>query len=614
MADTQNNTDNGGIEKAGGKSIYDIQREQAATQADQLRQQRQQALKRRVAAQNISGSGIQESAQRQIEQDVGNVYGQGVTAANAAEAAAKQAQQTAATQQQYQKELQSAQIASTEKIAMGDLSLREKQLAQQGAQFTTEEEFKKYALEKQYTDAEEQRAWQAMQNEKAQQATASLQGAQIASTEKMQSAQIASAEKLAYSDLSLREKQLAQQGTQFASQLDFNKWATQQGFTEQEAQRVWQANQNSLDRQQKGELTLADLNEKEREFNANLAQQGYQFNTEEDFKKYALQAGLDDNAAARVWQAGQNDKDRQSREALAYAGINEQDKQLAMQAKQFDSQLEWQKEAARMNLDDAAAARTWDAAQKDKAIESSEKVAFAQMDLQDKQYARQALEFDNQLAWQKEAARLGIDQQNAQNLWQAAENDKAQYAQERITQMNNDNKIEIEKMAGDIQAGTMTLQAELDKQKSIDQAKATSYYNMGLAAKDGQTKLSALDLSALQKSDPLAYSSYQAGVAGRSYADVQQNQEALSQYRALSIMNLDEKSNDYQAQVQNIFKSTGVNAPNIKPTVQLQSYTTSPVKAIIAQAQQLANSQKSTQNSYPAPDNSIDPNITYYTP
>ena len=58
--------------------------------------------------------------------------------------------------------------------------------------------------------------------------------------------------------------------------------------------------------EQTGELFYADLDQQDQE----LAQQAEQFTSKLDFDKWAVQAGIDDNKAARIWQATQNEKDR----------------------------------------------------------------------------------------------------------------------------------------------------------------------------------------------------------------------------------------------------------------------------------------------------------------
>lgn len=48
--------------------------------------------------------------------------------------------------------------------------------------------------------------------------------------------------------LTLEEKELAQNASQFDSKLDFDRWATQQGLDQQVADRVWQSSEQALDR------------------------------------------------------------------------------------------------------------------------------------------------------------------------------------------------------------------------------------------------------------------------------------------------------------------------------------------------------------------------------
>ena len=48
--------------------------------------------------------------------------------------------------------------------------------------------------------------------------------------------------------LSLQEKELAQNADQFASKQEFDTWAANQGFFSEQINRAWQANENAVDR------------------------------------------------------------------------------------------------------------------------------------------------------------------------------------------------------------------------------------------------------------------------------------------------------------------------------------------------------------------------------
>jgi len=182
-------------------------------------------------------------------------------------------------------------LLSGEKQAAADLNLREKQLAQDGMQFKDKLEFDKYALDKGYTEEEKQRAWQAIENERARQST----------------------EKVAFADLNVREKALAQEGMNFKDKLAFDKYALEQGFTEAERERVWKSVESEKARQSTEKIAFADLNIREKE----LAQKGMQFDSRLSFDKYALEQGFTESEKDRVWKSIEAEKERVSREKIA---------------------------------------------------------------------------------------------------------------------------------------------------------------------------------------------------------------------------------------------------------------------------------------------------------
>lgn len=196
------------------------------------------------------------------------------------------AQQDIAQQRQIasNEKLSAAEIASREKLGFADLSIREKSLAQEGQQFTDELQFKKYATDRGFTDAEAQRAWQATQNDK----------------------QIASQEKLGFAGLTVKEKELAQQGQQFSDRLSFDKWATQAGLDAKTADRIWQATENSLERNLKQYIADKgfDIDAKQ------LTETVRQFDSKLDFDKWATKAGIDQQNAELIWKSNENDIQR----------------------------------------------------------------------------------------------------------------------------------------------------------------------------------------------------------------------------------------------------------------------------------------------------------------
>lgn len=186
-------------------------------------------------------------------------------------------------------------LASAEKLGFADLSIRERSLAQAGDQFKDELSFKKYAADRGYTDAEAQRVWQATQNDK----------------------QIASTEKVAFAGLNLEEKKIAQAGSQFDKKLDFDTWAKNQDMNEADRDRIWKSIENEKGRVFTATESALDrtLNQSQFAETIGLSKQQFseqirQFDSKQDFDKWATQKGLDAQAAEMVWKSNEADVDR----------------------------------------------------------------------------------------------------------------------------------------------------------------------------------------------------------------------------------------------------------------------------------------------------------------
>lgn len=140
---------------------------------------------------------------------------------------------------------------------------------------------------------------------------------QLQSAEKQQANQLASTEKVAFAGLDVQKQQLAQTAMQFNSKQDFDKWALDQNLSQADKELVWKSTEAEKDRQ----LTQGqgELNRTLQQYVADkgfqiddkkLTEQVKQFNSQQDFQKWATQAGLDADTQKQVWQANQNDIQR----------------------------------------------------------------------------------------------------------------------------------------------------------------------------------------------------------------------------------------------------------------------------------------------------------------
>lgn len=226
---------------------------------------------------------------------------------------------------------------SREEIAYAGLSLEEKKMAQAAEQFTDELAYKQWATQAGLDDAAADRAWRSAENIKAFEHESNIAQMQIDQDQWKQ----------------MRVEDLTRAG-----------WTHEEALAD--AQREWQAAQSNLDRALTREVEQGRLSMQEKE----LAQQATQFESEIEFKQWATQAGLDDAAAQRVWQSTEAAKDRAQRANEFSVGTqlkreamlqdwDAQTRALAQEASQFADEMDFKKWATQKNLDDAEQQRMW---------------------------------------------------------------------------------------------------------------------------------------------------------------------------------------------------------------------------------------------------------------
>lgn len=187
------------------------------------------------------------------------------------------------------------------------LGLQDRQLTQQAGQFASELEFRQSEAAAGRTEAEITRAWQAAEAEKAR----AFQGGQSDLDRALASSQFAE-------NMGLNRQQLAETIRQFNTKEAFDRWAVERGISAQEANNLWQSRENDKARETQ-----------ERIVDKQLALDASQFNTEQDFKKYALERGYSEEAVNRAWQSDEATKERQSRETIANSQIGSQERMQA---------------------------------------------------------------------------------------------------------------------------------------------------------------------------------------------------------------------------------------------------------------------------------------------
>lgn len=261
----------------------------------------------------------------------------------------------------------------------------------------------------------------------------------------------------------LAEAQLAQNAYQFQSQQDFQRWATEEGWNQDEINRAWQSleaekgrqfqgTESAAERASRETLAYAQLSQQDRA----LAQESRQFNDRLSFDRWATQAGLDDRTADRIWQANEAAKGRSFEERIlgqqqqfqagesaldralsqsqfsARLGLDQQ--QLGETIRQFNSRLDFDRWATQAGISQQEADRLWKSSESDKqrafeggerqldrALETSQ---FAQsLGLQKEQLTENIRQFNSRQEFDTWAKNLDITQAEADKVWQAQQSD-----------------------------------------------------------------------------------------------------------------------------------------------------------------------------------------------
>lgn len=255
---------------------------------------------------------------------------------------------------------------------------------------------------------------------------------------------------LGLGDLSVREKSLAQTASQASDQLSFQKTALAQGFTAQEAQRAWQATQNDKDRANQTaqfydtlglskeklafdkEIGLGNLSLEQ----TKVANQASQFTTQEDFQKYALNAGLDQKTAELAWQSNENEAQRKftsgerlsSEEFTTLVNKSQQDFQASQTSLASTLQLTVQGNQQKFEAAQTAAAQAYDKAKTEAGMSHEDALAAStqafQKQMQAAGFTNDQIMQATQLTQQGNIAKQQMDLQETMHMADLASSDK----------------------------------------------------------------------------------------------------------------------------------------------------------------------------------------------
>jgi hypothetical protein len=177
-----------------------------------------------------------------------------------------------------------------------------------------------------------------------------------------------------------------------------------EGERSQESAQKFQAEQQASAQQFQGAENEKARNEAAR-----------QFNTEEDFKKWATQGGWDQDSINRAWQSQENQASRVSTEKIAQWNIDTE-KWKTNEATKL-TQQGWTEEAARQKTQIDA-----EALQGDLNRTLQKLISDKTLSVEESKIALQATQFSDELSFKRWATQSGIDDNTANRAWQAGQN------------------------------------------------------------------------------------------------------------------------------------------------------------------------------------------------
>lgn len=222
-------------------------------------------------------------------------------------------------------------------------------------------------------------------------------------------------------DLDIRERQLAQESLQFNSRLEFDRWATQAGLDDAAASRIWQANQN--DKALENAKYIATMQNNTEVWKQNqvseLTRAGWAV---EDARALA----------DRQQQVTMFNLESALTREIESGRINQADRQLIEQARQFNSQQKWLEKAKQMDISEADAQRIWatnerigaEAATKwQTTYEGQIQMAAMkqQLNIADKQLLEQSRQFNKKDEFDRWAVEQNLNEADKNRLWETNE-------------------------------------------------------------------------------------------------------------------------------------------------------------------------------------------------
>lgn len=381
-----------------------------------------QQARARTANANIGrvGQGTAIAQQQATENAI--VQGAGETALNA-EIGKQQMQQqglenaNTLAQMNLQEKMQEKQLASTENMAAADRALREKELSESSRQFniSNESDLSKFRDKLKYdydSLSQQDKQWLA---------GFGLDKDKFDEAKNQWSKEFGLSEKVQLGDLSLREQGFVENVRQFNSKLAWEQEAKRLDLSDAEATRIWQASENEKAGQRQVQIATMQ-NDTER------------WKQDQVTKLTTLGWDREDARAAadREMKVTQAALDRSLNREIEAGRLSQADKALAEQARQFNTEQDFKKYALERGYSEAAIDRTWktnerigaeafESAQADKQIAATKYIEEQRLSREDARLAQQAVQFSDEMTFKEQMRRDGIEQAAIDRAWKSAE-------------------------------------------------------------------------------------------------------------------------------------------------------------------------------------------------
>lgn len=316
---------------------------------------------------------------------------------------------------------------------------------------------------------------------------------------------------------------LGQQQAQQLSEVDIAELGAMQQSAEASAEREFVAGESAADRAQKYWQSYNSLNLQERQ----LLEDSRQFQTKQEFERWALTEGWNQDEIERVWQT--QTQERKYEHDRNMVGLqNEADMNM----------YKYQQDYQQANAQQKAEADSWFT--RGRAGES-----YTTEELQQ-------LRMNNPTAYSGYMAGRAQYALDLQDHTRGLETVEAEI----------EGRTEALKIEGDIKRGLMTLEDSLKQARESRNQMNDYWYKVGINNEEIPIESFMGEDGELDDVEYSNWVAYNQGKQGYNYQTYQDNQARLDQYFAARIVGLDTEEDYYKGELREIFESMGIDLPD----------------------------------------------------